>query len=318
MSKMLLLQGSGIQIEGFCLVKSAQVKTDSKGGVYVDFILGDAGGECVGKLWNYSPASHGRFETDDVIKVRGTINVWKDTEQLKIERIRQATEADDVDMSRLVPCAPIDPAEVYALLYKEAESFKDPALAMLVTKLMDDNKEKYILCPAAVKLHHAYRNGLLHHTWSVYRLGKSVAALYPKLNGELITAGAILHDIGKIYEMDTGKLGLAGAYTAEGQLIGHIQIGIDMLRRAADELNTPEETVMMLEHMLLSHHGVPEFGSPKYPMFPEAEVLSECDLLDARLFGMFDALDSVAPGGFSERIWSLDNRMLYRATETRE
>ena len=317
MSKMLLLQGSGIQIEGFCLVKSAQVKTDSKGGVYVDFVLGDAGGECVAKLWNYSPASHGRFDTDDVIKVRGTINVWKDTEQLKIERIRHAEKGDAVDMARLVPCAPIDPEQIYDLLYKEAEGFKDADLSKLVTRLMDDNKKSLILFPAAVKLHHAYRSGLLHHTYSVYRLGKAVTALYPKLNGELITAGAILHDIGKIYEMDTGKLGLAGAYTAEGQLVGHIQLGIDMLRRTAEELNTPEETVLLLEHMLLSHHGVPEFGSPKYPMFPEAEVLSQCDLLDSRLFEMFDALSAVAPGGFSERIWSLDNRMLYKATDNK-
>lgn len=313
MSKMLLLRECGAQVEGFCLVKSASVRTDSKGGVYVDFVLSDAGGECVAKLWNYSPQSHGRFDTDDVIKVRGTINIYKDTEQLKIEKIRPANEGDEIDMSRLVPCAPIDPEEIYDRLYKQAESFRDNDLAKLVTRLMDENKQKLLYFPAAVKLHHAYRSGLLHHTWSVCRLALSIANLYPKLNKELLTAGAILHDIGKIYEMDTGRLGLAGAYTAEGQLVGHIQLGIDMLRRTADELNTPEETVLMLEHMLLSHHGQPDFGSPKYPMFPEAEILSQSDLIDARLFEMYDVLSSVAPGGFSERVWSLDNRMLYRA-----
>lgn len=312
MARMNLLNECGINVEGFCLVKSAQVKTDSKGGTYVDMVVSDRGGECVAKLWNYNPGSHGTFATDDVIKIRGTVNVWKDTEQIKIEKIRIATDADEVDMTKLVPCAPIDVKEIYDTLYEAAGAFSDKDLGRLVQYLMHVNKERLLVYPAAVKLHHATRSGLLHHTYSVYSLAMKVCSLYPQLDSELVAAGAILHDLGKVDEMDTSELGLASQYTAEGQLCGHIQLGIDRLHAAADTLGTPAETVLLLEHMLLSHHGQPEFGSPRFPMFPEAEVLSECDLMDSRLYEMFAALDGVSKGGFSERIWALDNRQLYK------
>lgn len=154
--------------------------------------------------------------------------------------------------------------------------------------------------------------GLLHHSWTIVQLARGVCDTYPLLDRELVYAGAILHDIGKLAELETGKLGIASAYTAPGQLLGHISIGVSMISEAGQLLGVSDETVLLLEHMLLSHHEKPEFGSPKPPMFPEAEVLSELDLLDSRLYAMFSALDGVQPGAFSERIWSLDNRMLYR------
>lgn len=311
MSRMLLLNNAGGTIEGFCLVKTAQVKTDSKGGLYMDMVVADAGGDCVAKVWNYNQGQHDSYEPDDVIKVRGTINYYKDTEQLKIEKIRHAEESDDVDMSLLVPCAPVDAEKIFGELHAAADAFHDRGLGTLVKYLLETNKKRYLYYPAAVKLHHATRKGLMHHTCSVYKLAMSVCDLYPKLDRELVAAGAILHDIGKLYEMDTGKLGLASQYTAEGQLCGHIQLGIDMLHAAASVCGTDQETVLLLEHMLLSHHGQPEFGSPRYPMFPEAEVLSVCDLLDSRLYEEFAALAGVQKGGFSDRIWALDNRQLY-------
>ena len=152
----------------------------------------------------------------------------------------------------------------------------------------------------------------MHHTLSVVRLAQKVAELYPWLNGELLLTGAILHDIGKLAELETGSLGLAGAYTAEGQLLGHISIGMSMIAQAAEVTMIPREKAMLVEHMILAHHGNPEYGSPKLPMIPEAEALSVCDLLDSRLFEMHAALDSVAPGGFSERLWALDNRQIYK------
>ncbi len=285
MGKMRLLSGAGATTEGFCLVKSVAARTDVKGSEYLDFVLADSEGECVAKLWNYSRGYHGTFEPDDIIKVRGSVQIWKDNEQFKIDRIRHAGPEDDVDMSELVPCAPFDSQEMYDELYG----------------------------PAGVKLHHATRGGLLHHTLSVVHLAQNVLKLYPWLDGDLLLTGAILHDIGKLTELDTGSLGLAGAYTAEGQLLGHISIGMSMVAQAAEVTMVPQKTAMLVEHMLLSHHGNPEYGSPRLPMIPEAEVLSVCDLLDSRLFEMHAALDSVAPGGFSERLWALDNRQLYKA-----
>ena len=132
MSRMSILNAPGQQTEGFCMVKSASLRTDSKGGSYMDMVLADAGGECVAKIWNYGP-SMGMFEPEDIVKVRGTVTIWKDSEQLKIERIRQATEADDVDMSKIVPCSPQDPGAAYEILWRETEAFRDQDLKRLVS-----------------------------------------------------------------------------------------------------------------------------------------------------------------------------------------
>ena len=312
MGKMRLTAQIGGTTEGFCLVKSVAARTDVKGSEYLDFVLADSEGECVAKLWNYSRAYHGVFEPDDIIKVRGSVQIWKDNEQFKIDRIRHVTPEDDVDMNELVPCAPFDPVAMYDELYDIAQSFKDDDLRRLVQYLLRENREQLLLFPAGVKLHHATRSGLLHHTLSIVHMAQSILQLYPWLNGDLLLAGATLHDIGKLVELDTGTLGLAGAYTAAGQLLGHISIGMSMVAQAAEVTMVPPEKAMLIEHMLLSHHGNPEYGSPRLPMVPEAEVLSVCDLLDSRLYEMHAALETVAPGGFTERIWALDNRQLYK------
>ena len=312
MGKMRLTAEIGGTTEGYCLVKSVSARTDVKGSEYLDFVLADSEGECVAKLWNYSRAYHGVFEPDDIIKVRGSVQIWKDTEQFKIDRIRHINDEDDVDMSMLVPCAPIDPIAAYDELYQIAQNFKDDDLRRLVQYLLRENRESLLLFPAGVKLHHATRGGLLHHTLSVVHLAQSIVTLYPWLNADLLLAGATLHDIGKLVELDTGSLGLAGAYTPAGQLLGHISIGMSMVAQAAEVTMVPASTAMLVEHMLLSHHGNPEYGSPRLPMIPEAEVLSVCDLLDSRMYEMRTALDGVASGGFSERLWALDNRQLYK------
>jgi uncharacterized domain HDIG len=312
MGKMRLTTEIGSVTEGFCLVKAVSARTDVKGSEYLDFILADSEGECIAKLWNYSRVYHGEFQPDDIIKVRGSVQIWKDNEQFKIDRIRHATAEDDVDMSALVPCAPIDPAKAYSELLEIASAFQDDDLRRLVQHIYRENREQLLIYPAGVKLHHATRGGLLHHTLSVVHLAQSVLKLYPWLNGDLLLAGAMLHDIGKLQELDTGSLGLAGAYTASGQLLGHINIGVAMIAQAAEITMIPQKTAVLIEHMILSHHGNPEYGSPKFPMTPEAEVLATCDLLDSRMYEMRTALDGVSPGGFSERLWALDNRQLYK------
>lgn len=314
MSRMRMLNAlpaGQLNFEGFCLVRSCQVRTNVKGTPYLDLVLADCEGEAVAKLWDYSPEM-GAYESEDIVKVRGVITVWKDTEQLKIDRIRHATEDDGYDLSLLLPCAPFDPAWLYDELYALAGGFENEDLRMLVQYLLREHREALLRFPAALKLHHATRGGLLHHSWTIVQLARGVCDTYPLLDRELVYAGAILHDIGKLAELETGKLGIASAYTAPGQLLGHISIGVSMISEAGQLLGVSDETALLLEHMLLSHHEKPEFGSPKPPMFPEAEVLSELDLLDSRLYAMFSALDGVQPGAFSERIWSLDNRMLYR------
>ena len=299
-------------VEGFCIVKSAAVRQNVKGTDYLDMVLADADGEIAAKLWDYDPEQHGGYYPESIIKVRGTVTVWKDVEQLKIERIRAALPSDEVDLSALLPCAPFDSQWMYDQLMECVADFRDLELQRLVQYLLRQHKARLLRYPAALKLHHAQRGGLLYHTLSILKLAKSVCENYPALNPDLLYTGVMLHDIAKIYELETGELGLASGYTAEGQLLGHINMGMSMVEQAAMELDIPRETSMLVSHMLLSHHGVPEFGSPRPPMFPEAEVLNALDMLDSRMFEMFSALEGVEVGGFSERIWALDNRQLYK------
>jgi len=307
----MLREANGQAVEGFCLVKSAAVRPNVRGVEYLDMVLADCDGECVAKLWDYSAANHGQFEAEDLIKVRGTISLWKESEQLKIDKIRHALP-DELDMNCIVPCAPIDPEEVFDELIALAGDFADKNLKAIVQHLYRENRDALLSVPAGVKLHHATRGGLLHHTQAVVRLAQAIAALYPELDKDLLLTGAMLHDIGKLTELNCGALGIATGYTGAGQLLGHITIGANMIAEAAKKLNVPDETATLLCHMLLSHHGSLEFGSPKLPLFPEAEALSVCDLLDSKLYEMFAALESVATGGFSERQWALDNRQLYQ------
>ena len=303
-------------VQGFCIVRSVALKSNVKGVDYLDFTLADAGGEVNAKLWDYSTASHGTFSVGDIIKVRGTVSVWKDTEQLKIDRIRQKTEADEIDMSEIVSCAPVDGEAVFKKLYDTAGAFKDNDLARLTQYLLRSHKERMEKYPAALKLHHAERGGLMFHTGTMLEVaGKLIEVYkpyYPELSEDLIRCGVILHDIAKTEELEVSELGIATAYSTRGQLIGHISMGVCMVEQAAAELQIPSELVTLVSHMLLAHHGQPDFGSPKFPMFPEAEIVSEIDMLDARLFEMFDALKGVEVGQFSERQWALDNRLLYR------
>ena len=259
----LVSEAQGNTVEGFCIVKSVQVKTNIKGSPYLDMVLTDCEGEMDAKLWDYNAAQHGVYEENQVVKIRGSVNLWKDAEQLKIDKIRIVTPEDAVDMSRLIPCAPFDPEWMYQELYDTAECFLDDDLRRLTQYLLKDNKEQLLRAPAAVKLHHATRGGLLHHTLTLVQAAKALCPLYPALDEDLVYAGAILHDIAKLREMDVGPLGLAGSYTQEGQLLGHIPMGVAMVGSACELLDIPDEVRVLIQHMLLSHHTLPEYGSPR-------------------------------------------------------
>lgn len=304
------------QVEGFCIIKSVQLKLNVKGAEYLDFMLADADGEINAKLWDYQSTVHGTYSAGEIIKIRGTINVYRDQEQLKIDRIRKMNDGDEVDISTIVAESPIDGELLYKALYDFAGTFDDPDIATLTRYLLAANKDRIAKYPAALRLHHAHKGGLVFHTHTMLEVAKKMvevySPIYPELSSDLVYAGVILHDIAKTTELDVGPLGLATAYSPEGQLLGHITMGVNMIELAAMELGIPNEKAMLLAHILLSHHGVPEFGSPKPPMFPEAEIVSTVDTLDAKLYEMFDVLASVQIGGFSDRQWALDNRLLYR------
>ncbi|MEE1185732.1 MAG: HD domain-containing protein [Acutalibacteraceae bacterium] len=298
-------------VDGFCLVKSVDIKTSSKGDTYLDMTLGDNDGEINAKLWRYSKEVQGEYEANQIIKVRGTITQYNGSDQLRVEKIRLATKSDGVKIDDFVQSADYTGEQMYNELICIVDSFKEEDLKRLVKKIYEDNRLCMLYWPAAFKLHHALRGGLLMHILSIVRLAQSICNIYPFVDRDLLISGAMLHDISKLEEFEVGESGIASGYSVEGNLIGHLAMGAMMIKRYAQELGINEKTAMLVEHMILSHHGEPEFGAAVRPMFIEAEILSELDLLDSRIFEMREAVSSTKADDFTGRLWALDNRKLY-------
>lgn len=298
-------------VDCYLLVKSADKKTSSKGDSYLDMVLSDKSGEINAKLWSYVPAVHGEYESGDIVKVRGTVSQYNGNPQLRIEKIRMTFPEDNVSAEDFVQTAEYSGEQMWQELYNKAAAFRDNDLKAIVTTMLSENKEQLLFWPAAFRLHHAIRSGLLMHTLSIVRLCESAALIYPFIDKDLLIAGAILHDIAKTSEYEISQSGLATGYTVKGNLIGHLAVGAIMIETTAKKLGIESEAVMLLQHMVLSHHGEPDFGAAVRPMFIEAELLSELDMLDARIYEMKEATADTEKGEFSGRMWSMDNRKLY-------
>ena len=303
------------RVEGYCLIKTVE-KKNGKNGDYLDLTLCDSTGEINGKLWRYSLIEHGDYNTNELVKVRGVIRQFAGVDQLNIERIRPVTAADNVCIDDFIKSADYSGEEMFNELLNIANAFSDADLNKLVTTVLNDNRLKLLYWPAAFKLHHAIRGGLLMHTLSIVRLAESVCKIYPFVDRELLLSGAILHDIAKLEEFDVSDAGVADGYSVEGNLLGHIAMGAVAVAKYAERLDINKETAMLIQHMILSHHGEPEFGAAVRPMFIEAELLSELDLMDSRIFEMKEAVSAAKQGDFSQRVWALDNRRLYNHSRT--
>lgn len=298
----------GQVFDGYLLTRSAVQKTSSNGGKYLDMTLCDISGEVNAKMWDGLTLPP---DVAQVLRVRGMMLEYNGRPQLRVDKMRPATEADQFDMDALAPCAPDAPEKMRGEIYARAEGIADPQLRELVLRRLDQCGEPLNYYPAASKLHHAERSGLLHHTSTMLRMAAHTCEIYPQLDADLLAAGVILHDLCKIDEMDSDEIGMVSDYTTQGLLIGHLVGGVAEIHQLGKEIGVRSELLIMIEHMILSHHDLPEYGSPKPPMFPEAEVLHTLDILDARMFEMTRALQNAKPGGFTERIWSLERR-LYR------
>ena len=304
------IDGSGL-VDGFCLIKNLDIKTSSKGDRYLDMTLSDSDGEINAKLWRYDKERHGEYTANQLIKIRGSISRYNGADQLKIERIRPVMPEDGVDPGSFVKSADYSGEQMFDELMKIAGGFNDGDLKKIVTEILNDNRLPLLYWPAAFKLHHAMRGGLLMHTLSIVRLAESVCAVYPFVDRELLISGAILHDIAKLSEFTVADTGVATGYSNEGNLIGHLAMGAMIIQKYSEKLGINPKTAMLLEHMVLSHHGEPEFGAAVRPMFIEAELLSELDLMDSRIYEMREAVSAAPADDFSARVWAMDNRKLF-------
>ncbi|MGN0568202.1 MAG: 3'-5' exoribonuclease YhaM family protein [Acutalibacteraceae bacterium] len=298
-------------VEGFCLIKTVERKLTSRGVPFLDMTLTDSDGEVGAKLWDYKEELHGEFVPNDLVKVRGTMTPFNDTQQLRIERIRRVSDEDGVRIEDFVPSAGFSGEAMFDELIAVADAFSDEELKLLVKTLLNEYRDRLVYWPAAFRLHHAIRGGLLYHTLSILRMAQSVAKIYPFIDSDLLFAGVILHDIAKTQEFDVAPTGIASGYTVDGNLVGHLVRGAMAVEKCGRELGLSEETLMLVEHMIISHHGEPEFGAAVRPMFLEAEILSELDTLDAKIYEIEQACRGVEPGEFTQRQWALDNRKLY-------
>lgn len=302
-------------VEGIVLVKTAQVRISSNGSRYIDATIMDNTGEINAKGWNWGDQLCP--DANSAVYIKGLVTEFNGKLQLRLDKLRLATD-DEVEWEKLIPCAPENSEKMYKELTAAAEGLKNTQLKGLCTYILLQNRDKLLLWPAAVSYHHAERGGLMHHTLTMLRAAKALLPIYPQLNADLVISGVILHDMCKIDEIDANELGLASEYTVRGTLLGHIALGMATIERVGREMGMDEMLLSMVEHLVLSHHDTAEYGSPRSPMTPEAEMLHFLDILDARMFEMDYALAATPEGQFSERVRALENRRIFKYTPKAE
>ena len=302
-------------VDSHYLVLNKQQRTTRSAKPYLSLILGDNTGQIEGRVWDLADSRVSvEFSKGDVVKVRGCISRFDGVVQLKVERLRRLPEGE-YERADLLPATKYDIPELWNKLEAAVASFTEPDLKRLLTLVLSDAEIRAALheAPAAKQLHHAFLGGLLEHVVSLLGLADRVVPHYPMLMRDMVLTGIVLHDIGKIHEL-AWKSGFE--YTLEGQLLGHIQIGASMAEKAMDALpDFPPRLKTLVLHMILSHHGKLEFGSPKLPMIPEALMLNFLDDMDAKmqtLEGEFQkaARQGKGPGEMTDRIWALDQRTM--------
>lgn len=300
-----------VRFEGWLLVKEATPRTTNTGKKFLDVALVDRTGSIPAKWWDFSgePPAPGT-----VVRVRGLGNEYNGHLQLRIDSLAPAKPEDGLAPTDFMPAAPETPESMLREITGTADALRDDSLRAIVSFLLKEANAdgRLLTAPAAKSMHHAELGGLLHHTVMMLRAAKALAEVYRFLDKDLLYAGVIAHDLGKLDEMRTSPLGLVDEYTTDGRLIGHIVRGVVNVERAAAATDASRERATLLQHLILSHHGEAEFGSPVPPKCPEAEALSMIDRLDAKLFQMHAALRGVKPGEFSAPVWGLDKAEIYR------
>jgi len=272
------------RVSGCYLVTQKRMATTKAGKPFISLTLEDRTGQVEAKIWDRAEALSDRFGEGDVIAVDGVLGAFRNQLQLTVSDLKPTDR--DVDMRLFVETSPEDPAEMMRSLRDLLKGIKDVHLKRLVNRFLGDPEftARFEAAPAAKNFHHAYMGGLLEHTLMVCRMAAQVAKYYPGLDPDILLAGAFLHDVGKIRE-------LAFAphidYTDEGRLVGHVVLGAEMVAEKLKGMRDfPEDLAVKLKHLILSHHGQYEFGSPKVPKFLEAFALNIIDDLDAKINGL--------------------------------
>lgn len=275
---------------------------------YLSITFQDDTGIIDAKLWNANEKQMTQLKDGCVVKGKGDIIKYGQNKQMKVISIDDISYDQNLQIQYL-KTAPLDKDDMIKELYQYINKITNPKINQIVKYLYDQNIDKLKIYPAASKNHHEFVSGLAYHTLSMMKVGEVLIQVYPQLNKDLIYGGILLHDLGKTIEL-SGPV--VPTYTIEGKLLGHISIASSMIKEAANELKIDGEEVILLQHMILSHHGKNEFGSPVLPQIREAEIISLIDNIDARMNMMDKVLETTEDGEFSRREFALENRMFYK------
>ena len=294
-------------IEGQFLLGAVSKGVNANGGSYFSVELRDASGTVMAKKWDATLLDENIFIPGNVISIVGETNRYKEALQIKIISA-EVVPLEDINIARFVKAPPISKEELIKKFNQHVDSIKNEDCLKILQYMLKKFGEKVFDYPAAVSIHHEYSSGLLMHSVTMADLAAYIAPIYDADHDILIT-GCLLHDLGKIIELEGP---IVFKYSLEGKLLGHISIMAAEIREAAHQLGINSEVPLLLEHMVLSHHGQQEFGSPVMPLTKEALLLSLIDNLDSKMVLVSKTIAEIEPGNFSQKVFALDNRTFYK------
>lgn len=294
----------------FLLVKKVEIKTAKNGSEYLDIVASNKDNIIDFKKFELTDEERS-VRPGEIIKIRCEIQLYNGAPQLKVFQFRKAS-AEEVSIEELIPSAPMTGEEMYQQLESFISIIKDEDYKKIVSVIYEKHKEKLMISAAALHMHHMVRGGLLFHIVTMAKACLRMCKVYTWLDADLLLAGVLLHDIGKVSELKTNATGMAEDFTKEGKLLGHLELGLIEVHDVCIQLKISDEKRLCLEHLIASHHGEPEFGAATIPVMAEAHMLHFLDLIDSKMDAYKTALDGTNPGEFSEKVYALKNRNIYR------
>lgn len=299
---------AGERVDVELLVTNCTKGVSNAGSPYLSVTFQDKTGVIEGKKWDAQEIDSIVLEVGKIVRVVADVIDYRNTKQLKIGNVNEVNQIT-VDYARYCMPSPVPQEEMIKKLNGYINGIQNSDCKAIVSKIINDNYDAFITYPAASRNHHEFMSGLLYHTLSMTEMAVLIASYYENINKDLLVAGAILHDVGKVVEL-SGPI--ATKYTLEGKLLGHISIAMATIRKTAEELNITSEVPTLLEHMVLSHHGSKEFGSPILPLTREAVVLHFVDDLDSKMNILDKALSDVEEGEWTQRLIAMEGRAFYK------
>ena len=297
----------GEHFSGLLLVSNSAKCVSNTGKAYLNLELRDSSCSINAKKWDLTSEDEKMFVAGNVLDISGEINAYRGTLQLKV--VLASYPIAPIDPSIFARPCPVSKDELLESFNHYRSQIKDTDLRQIVDYIINKRRDLYFDAPGGISIHHDYSSGLLHHTVSMLQHAEYFANFYPDIDKELLYAAIILHDVDKTMEIEGS---LTYKRTVEGNLLGHLAMGVTEIQEAKAMLGLESETIVLLEHMILSHHGKPEFGSPVLPMTKEAILLHLIDNLDCDMNLLGKITDNLKEGEFSEKIFALDGRQIYK------